>query len=223
MDFEPPAMFGAWVDCWRRAIIAARSHGVDESAIRLEIAPPATEEQVRQVETTLKFRLPEQFRQTLLEFSGRVHFFWYLRRDDAPPGPLSGVFCGSCSWDIERLFEEYQQVVWLSQNAFVRDVPDEVIWKDKLPFHWIASGDFIVLDQTSGRVVYLGRELEGSHAHCLGRDFFDFMHRWTSLGCPDDDIWDRFTRSKDSYIDLDHDNARQWCQWFGLPQPSRVP
>ena len=108
-------------------------------------------------------------------------------------------------------------MVWLSKNAFVEDVPDEAIWKGKLPFHSIACGDFIAVDQTSGGVVYLGHELAGSHAHWLGRDFYDFMHRWTALGCPDDDIWDRFVAKKDSYIDLDHENSKLWCHWFGLP------
>ena len=213
-------VFELWIERWRKAIAAARSHGVDGSDTRLEIGPPATIKQVRQVEVALDLTLPAQLRETLLDFSGHVDFFWFLRRDDDPPGPLAGVFCGRCGWDVSRLVEDYRHVEWLSKNAYVEDVPDELIWKGKLPFHSIACGDFIAVDQRSGGVVYLGHELAGSHAHWLGRDFYDFMDRWTALGCPDDDIWERFVPKKDGHIDLYYENAKLWCQWFGLPVPS---
>ena len=222
MGLEPPTIFELWVERWRNAMAAARSHDVDETTSVWKSARQPLPNKVRQVETTLNLKLPAQLRQTLLEFSGRVDFSWYLRSGDDPPPSLAGVFCGGCHWNVSRMVKDYQRIVWLAENAFVEDVPGEAIWKGKLPFHSIMCGDFIAVDQRSGGVVYLGHELAGSHAHWLGRDFYDFMHRWTVLGCPDDDIWDRFVVEKNGFIDLDHKNSKLWCQWFGLPPTSNV-
>lgn len=216
-------MFERWVERWNRAIEAARSRGAGDDTC-LEIGPPATEKQVSEVEKVLNVAIPMQFRRTLVEFSGRVDFFWFLKRGDDPPPPLSGIFCGGCRWDIDRLVEDHRHVVQLANDVFIEDVPEETLWAAKFPFHAIACGDFIAIDQASPdeqRVVYLGHELAGSHAHWLGADFYDFMDRWTALGCPDDDIWTRFVPERNSYIDVGHPNARLWCEWFGLPTLDR--
>jgi hypothetical protein len=155
-----------------------------------------------------------------LEFSRQVDFFWFLPRHVCPPEPLETVFCGACSWDVGRLAAIYQEARWLASNAFVEDTPDERLWQDKLPFHDIASGDFVAIDVSSTEpqpIVYLSHELAFSHGYVLGADFIDFMDRWTTIGCPDDDIWTLFFPERRGYIDLDHPHVALWCNWFGIP------
>jgi hypothetical protein len=215
-------MFEIWAERWNRAINAAKARNARN--VGLEIAPPANEDQIRNIEAAINRSVPQQFRETLLGFSREVNFYWFLQRNDDPPPPLSGIFCGGCNWDVDSLIDMYKEVNWLADNAFVEHVPEETLWQSKFPFHSIGNGDFIAIDQSSNdcqAVVYLSHELGDSHAHWLGSDFYDFMDRWTSLGCPNDDIWTRFVPDKSNYIDLDHENARVWCDWFGLPSPDR--
>ena len=141
---------------WQRAIDAAKRHGVKN--YRLEIDSPATRKEVDEVECAIARTLPELFRQTLLEFSRRVDFFWFLPEHVRPPKPLAGVFCGECSWDLGRIAAMYDEARWLASNAFVEDTPDERLWQDKLPFHDIGNGDFIAIDVSSSEpqpIVYL--------------------------------------------------------------------
>jgi hypothetical protein len=210
-----------WVKRWQRAIGAAEKRGARN--VRLEIDPPATVDEVTKVESSIGKSFPEAFRKTLIEFSRRVEFFWFLRAGDSPPGDLDGIFCGGCNWDLDRLPEMYGRARWLSENAFVEETPEAIIWREKLPFHQIATGDFIAIDVSSDvaqSVVYLSHELCYSHGYVLSADFLDFMNRWTAIGCPDDDIWPRFMPEKDKFIDLRCPNTVAWCEWFGLPQPT---
>jgi hypothetical protein len=207
-----------WVGGWQGAIDAAKRHGVQN--YRLEIDRPATREEVYEVERAIARPLPAPFRKTLLEFSRRVNFFWFLPQHVRPPKPLAGVFCGECSWDLGRLVGMYEEARWLASNAFVEDTPDERLWQDKLPFHAIGNGDFIAIDVSSSEpqpIVYLSHELAFSHGYVLGADFIDFMDRWTAIGCPDDDIWPLFFPERGGSIDLEHPNVALWCDWFGIP------
>ncbi|WP_435017860.1 SMI1/KNR4 family protein [Tundrisphaera sp. TA3] len=213
------AMGDLWTKRWQRAIDAAKRRGARDYG--LEIDRPATTSEVEEVERAIGRPLPQPFRRTLLEFSRRVDFFWFLLpQDDQTPERWKGVWCGGCRWDIGQLARMDEEARWLSTNAFVEDTPDETIWRDKLPFHAIASGDYIAIDVSSGDpqpVVYLSHDFDYSHGHVLGGDFFDFMDRWTALGCPDDDIWPLFVPEKRGGIDLAGSNAVAWCEWFGVP------
>ena len=207
-----------WIERWERAIAAAQRHGATNCRLKYDTA--ASTDEIEELERSLPAPIPDEFRRTLLQFSRKIDFFWFLPSNENPPGQLAEIFCGRCQWDLDLLLQINAQVAWLSQNAFVKDTPDERLWRDKFAFHPIACGDFIAIDtsSTSGQaVVYLNHELGVSHRHWLGASFFDFMNRWTTLGCPDDDIWPRFVPHREHYIDLDSDNARNWLRWFGLP------
>ena len=215
--------YQTWIDRWNLAIRAAVARGA--TSTRLEIAPPASEGQVVAIESTIGIRLPHEFRATLLNFSRRVSFFWFLRDGDSPPGPLRGIFCGGCNWDIDRIVEDLNRVRWFSVNACTEDIPQHTIWHYKLPFHSIVRGDYIAIDTESadnGRVVYLCHDAMDEPIQWLGSGFEDFMNRWTALGCIDDCIWDRFVGSDRNYVDLSSRNAIDWCDWFGLPNPTEA-
>jgi hypothetical protein len=214
MPDAPP--WPTWIERWERAIDAARALGA--TTYRLSIDRPATRDEVAAVEESLGSPIPLQFRRTLLEFSRRVEFFWFLPDGVTPPQGLTGVFYGSANWDVENLVQPYQEVSWLATNAFMEGTPEHELWKDKFPFHLIACGNFIAIDTSSPQqqVVFLNHELDDDHGYRLGADFFDFMDRWTQLGCPDE-VWQPFVPDPLRFIDLSADGAKAWQRWFGLP------
>jgi hypothetical protein len=117
----------------------------------------------------------------------------------------------------------YEQARWLAANVFVEATPEERLWQDKLPYHGIGNGDFIAIDLAPNAprsVVYLSHELAFSHGYVLGAEFIDFVDCWSSIGCPDDDIWSLFFPEKARCIDLGHPSVAIWCDWFGIPRPN---
>ena len=65
-----------WPALWEAALQACERLGGEVR--EYSIAEPATEDDVRYVETKLGLRLPNSFRTVLLEFSGRVQMEWVL-------------------------------------------------------------------------------------------------------------------------------------------------
>ncbi len=56
------------------------------------------------------------------------------------------------------------------------------------------------------------------HGYKLGRDFTDFIDRWSSLVCPGAEDWQMkpFVDSPTGEIDPDSANAQAWREWFNL-------
>lgn len=76
-----------------------------------------------------------------------------------------------------------------------------------------------ILDPSrSGAVVYLCHEPDESNGYVLGKDFIDFIDRWSRLGCPGphDWAWRPFTAGREGLIDPDCQNAKIWREWLGL-------
>jgi len=210
-----------WVPRWRRAILACERLGGD--AVRLRVGPPATSQELEEAECALGRSIPRSLRDVLLDFSGSVEFFWFLPDRIGPPATLSGVFCGECSWSVAGLVRINQELTWLAINCFTEDNPDHRLWANKFGFQTTASGDFLAIDLTDANaqpVVYLSHELDWSHGYRLASSFEEFIDRWTCLGCPGDDIFPLFAPKQLSGLDVFSELARQWCDWFGLPDPT---
>ena len=71
-----------------------------------------------------------------------------------------------------------------------------------------------------GAVVCLSNDDDAAHGYCLGRDFLDFMDRWSQVGCAGPHVrgWLPFTTGPQSLIDPNCQNARTWRKWFGLEE-----
>ncbi len=214
-----PAPYDRWVERWRRSLDAAESHR--SQSHRLEIDRPATLDEVAQVEAEIAGPLPRLFRRTLIEFSRRVEFFWFLFDGDEWT-TFEGVWCGGCNWDLGRLGQMTAEARSMANVATGHQ--SEEVWAEKLPFHGIASGDRIAIDLAplgSQPVVYLSNEFDLSPAHgtILGTDFYTFMDRWTAIGCPDDVITPRFLAEGMEGDNFQLQHVGLWCDWFGLPRP----
>jgi hypothetical protein len=217
---ERAMVWEKWVPRWRRAIAACERIGSD--GVRLHVGPAAAALRVEAVEREMHRPIPRSLRSVLLGFSGDVDFFWFLPNGVTPPEPFDGVFYGGCCWDVGELSRINQRLDWLVEHCFVADEPDHRLWRDKFAFQSILNGDFLAIDITETTpqpIVYLNRELGESHGYQLAPDFIDFIDVWTRLGCPTDDVFPLFIPARDGFLDSRSERAKQWCTWFGLPDP----
>lgn len=190
---------------------------LDADQVYLRIGPPARESEIRDVETLLGVRLPDELRRTLREFSGDFHFWWSTRARGAP-GRLAKVTQGHCSFGARVLKAN-------NCPALSRPPADDegwhAIYADKLLCFPDTGGDAIAFDGRKRDVlVYLSHE-EPLSRPPLARDFDDMMERWTELACagPGHYIIDLF-RGKNGRLDPRGRNAtdfRRWLDSAGAP------
>jgi hypothetical protein len=170
--------------------------------------------------------LPTTFRDTLLHFSRRVMFYWcgdpYDCKITAPPEPVSAVVTGTCYWDLAKLEHlDETRSLWAKSFSNPSD-PFDAVWQRKLvAIQQDGYGNLLALDisqSPEGPVVYLAHEPDPAHGYRLGSDFFDFMDRWSQVGCagPHSWGWLPFTTGPLSLIDPNSQNARIWREWLGL-------
>ena len=85
----------------------------------------------------------------------------------------------------------------------------------------VPNGDMIAIDRRSPddeSVIYLSHDDGQGHGFVLGRDFADFIDRWTMLGCPGPEDWEwlQFCSSSMSGLEPDGEAGSAWREWFGL-------
>jgi hypothetical protein len=132
------------------------------------------------------------------------------------------VVAGTCQWDLSQL-EELEEVRQRRAKMFSDpEEPFDTIWQRQVVvFQTDGYGNLLALDVTPGRdgaVVYLSHDPDEAHGYQLGRDFLDFMDRWSQVGCagPHSWGWMPFTSGEWYLIDPNCENARTWRAWFGL-------
>jgi hypothetical protein len=97
------------------------------------------------------------------------------------------------------------------------DDPYDRVWHGKYPLLRVPNGDLVAVD-ADGQVVYLSHDDGEGHGYVLGQDVFDFLERWTALGCPGPEDWQwlPFTSGSDQGLDPEGENGRSWRAWFGI-------
>jgi cell wall assembly regulator SMI1 len=190
---------------------------------RVHITKPATETQVEVVEKKLGLRLPESFRDILLNFSASVEFGWDL--DDAVelPQELRGIFASECKWNLSEIVEiEEDRKGWVKE-CFPNPEDDyDKVWHNKLAFMTVGNGDLIAFDLQKypdyTPVVYLSHDGGEGHGYILGEDFKDFIDKWTRVGCTGPEDWQMIPFIADSVsgINPDSEHAIKWRDIIGL-------
>ncbi len=214
------ASYAEWVRRWQAALDACQRMGGE--AHEMAILPPASEEDIAQVEAEIGRVLPTSFRKVLTEFSGHLSLDWYLPDNVVLPQELREIFSGECSWGLPQLREAIKNYHgWLETNfADVEDSYDSV-WHNKLAFAQVANGDLLAFDLKfvpDPPVVYLSHDGGDGHGYRLGDNFIDFIDRWSLLGCPGSEDWQMmpFLPNATGGLDPYGENARKWREWFGL-------
>ena len=219
-----------WEKRWRMAYDACCAMGplAKANSSPPTIEPAASEAEVVAVEQRLGVRLPTAFRDTLIHFSRRTKFSWYCDPYDCklvgPPKSVWSVVAGMCHWDLGRLEElDTARQQWARTFNDPKRGFDQVWQRKVVAIQQDGYGNLLALDASpdgGGAVVYLSHDDDAAHGYCLGRDFLDFMDRWSQVGCAGPHVrgWLPFTTGPQSLIDPNCQNARTWRKWFGLEE-----
>ncbi len=214
------ANYSQWVERWQAALTACERMGGD--ARPLQVAPPATPDEVAAAEAALGVTLPLSFRAALLEFSARVEMNWSLPDNQKPPVEFTDVSYCENSWGLPQLLDsEALRRNWIEGVYTNLNDPYDLIWHNKLGFSSVGNGDVLAFDLSvtdDAPVVYLSHDGGEGHGHRLGDSFADFTERGSLLGCPGNDLWAMmpFLPNAMSGLDPHGENAQKWRQWFGL-------
>jgi hypothetical protein len=134
-----------------------------------DIAPPATKEEVKQMEEQLGYPLPSAYKECLLSYSKQVGVRWWLRNDvQFLPKQFHEISSGDLGWGD-----------WLEDLTELSEAEEEL--KGMLAFYSVPNGDLICFDmKKSGHPIYYwGHEGEG--LTYLASDFITFLSRLTDL------------------------------------------
>jgi len=228
----------SWLNEWQAMQDQARRRGWE--VVRLDIDPPATETEIRRVETRHGLTVPTQLREVLLRRSAEVNFGWTI-----PPllRPLEGLDLPTSGGLRDRLWslDHIDQKAITAFNRMRKDIADlgdgeepnaPETWANQFPFAVIGQGDILTIDTSSRNgpqpVRYFGNDRDGLHQHVIAPDFFSFMTAYSQLGCAgcDHDDWFRFIASNEGsrrYLDPDSEGGRRWRDWLARDPKLRDP
>jgi len=214
------ASFTAWRERAEAALDACRRLGGKSDPLTLE--RPATPDELREVERRLGLKLPASFRRVLTEFASAFEVAWFLPEGLEPPEPVSAIFGGDLSWDLDKLADlEAVRLDWVKEYYPNADDEYDCVWHNKLAIHEVGNGDMLALDLSNEHeapLVYLGHGDGDGHGYVIGPSFEDAIDRWTLVGCVGSEDWQwlPFVSSPTSGIEPNCDAARKWREWFGL-------
>jgi hypothetical protein len=231
-----------WRQQWeliRRTLIGRGATGRwrdgDDKPPTFEVDPPATEDEVRAVETELGQPVPQSLRRVIRQFSARVLIEWSLPEEVRPPDVFRQIWAGECRWDlksfpalhkthrdwIEHCFTAKSTPRWPDKDSDKRAIEYDLVWHYKFAFLEVGNGDMVGIDighAADQPVVYLSHEDGPCHGYRLGNDFEDYVDRLTALA---------FVGAEDVQLPLFLPNAAQglqtaskkaieWQRWLGL-------
>jgi hypothetical protein len=199
-------IWNGWVQDWEWMLAAMERKGATIWC-DLEIAPPASEDQVRELRQQRGIMLPEEFVEVLTGYSAAVRFQWSLDELDDPPGIYRPCTRGGHweLWSMDALLRLSQdqagalkrleeiEAEAINSGLIDPNALSEPVWHNKTFFIHVPNGDYIAFDVSHGitncPVVYLDHEWGSFNGARLGLNFVDFMTRWSNLGCPGVESW----------------------------------
>ena len=166
--------------------------------------------------------LPASFRSVLLGFSRKVVLYWHLPEEAEQPAEFEEICSGEIGWDLATLPEtDGSRREWIDACFPNSDDPYDAIWHGKLAFFSITNGDMLAIDEARDGhpVIYLSHDGGDGHGQMLGKNFADFVTRYSQLGCPGAEDWQWLpfhAREEGALLEPDSPTAKSWRKWFGL-------
>ena len=224
------ALWQQWNADWQRIVSAMRQHDVDAEEVVVE--PPATIEELSELERKLGVFVPVEIAILMTTYSRRVRLGWHcgysyltgnevLNRNFPPPfDPIFSSWADAL-WDLdnlEQLYKIYEGNKAVFPLSDVEGNSDDYnnVWHGKFPLMTVPNGDQILLDisQTPSPVIYASHD--GSHLHGirLGLSLMDFITRWSAIGCPGPECWEMepFYDEEANLLIPNEDVAKAWWQ-----------
>ena len=129
-----------------------------------KIEIPVKEEEILDVEQKLGYRIPEDFRDILLNYSSYFEYYWDYddEKNIKLPNNLKDIFSGDLHWGLDLLlnFEESRQG-WV--DICYPNYNDEYdkVWHNKLALYEVGNGDYFAIElekENYGKIVYLSHD-----------------------------------------------------------------
>ena len=164
----------------------------------LEIAPPASESDLADIEAHLEHPIPSQLRHMFTTFSQHLQFGWdWPNQLDLAelhfPRIYGGIRLGLSLKTLPRLQDCLLNIDALSpqEKAWIEnDYPDVLsLEAQAFPFLEIGNGDCLVIDLRDRHVKYLSHDDPDETGRVLGQNFHHFMDQWSVLGCLGPESW----------------------------------
>lgn len=198
--------------------LAERLSQLDCEVEPVVVDPPASSDDIDEIEETLGKRLHPQLRWLFSQVSRRVSFSWKHMWHKEFPGQLNSIHSGSLEWNLEDLpwLDERLQS-WLSdhENAFHQT------WETTTAFHHVANGDLWTMTaspEMDGRILYFDHHEPYGHPFHLAYNIEDLLARMLVLGCPGSEYWQWINfvgDAENSVIDPECETAKVWRIWIG--------
>jgi len=182
-----------------------------------KIVTPAKEEEILEIEKKLGYRIPEDFRDILLNYSSYFEYFWsYEEKNNIElPSNLKHIFSGDLHWRINLLVNfEVSRKDWV-EGCFpdYNDKYDRV-WHNKMPFYEVGNGDYLAIElekENYGKIVYLSHDCGKGHGYYLANNFKELLSNWSKVGCVGGEDWQWLTfYTRGVGIDPNCENAKLW-------------
>ena len=204
----------------------------------LAVDPPATEDEIRNVEQRHGIVIPAQLRGVLLNWSARATFGWSIpdlvRPFEGLNLPSSGGLPDGL-WSLEHIDKHAIAAFGNMRDGLAGRGDGEEpnrpeMWDHQFPFASLSNGDALTIDVSSAGgpqpVRYYSSELEGLHHHIIAPDFMSFLFAYARLGCAggDQDEWFRFLTTDNgevSYLEPDGEGGRRWRAWLARDSHDR--
>jgi len=219
----------AWVGAWRQMQTRVIERGWEFT--QLDIDGPASDSEIRRVETRHGVTMPAQLREVLSQRSARVRFGWsippLMRPFEGLDLPTSGGL-RDVVWSLEHIDKEAIVSFNRIRNR-IAPLPDgeeangPEMWQNQFPFAALGEADILTIDMSRPDgpqpVRYFSSEREGLHHHIIAPDFVSFITAYARLGCAgrDHDDWFRFIDTDTGelrYLNPDGEGGRRWLKWL---------
>jgi len=233
---EMPAPYSVWRSHWANTLYSC--HRRDLSVQPLQVKGPIEQRIVTDREKKMGMALPEQLRAFFLTAATFVLMGWHSQNNfsigDFEFGSIGGhmriVFqdvipvTHLSGWNPNEWDEEMLSF-WQSDSESWDDIDDIIaLLNHSISFMDIGNGDHLVIDTRDGKVKYLSHEGPEAIGVVLGRDFNDFMMRWSQLGCVGPEIWWLEPFLTDEGLNPDCPNGKRFRKWlyaFSSPYSQR--
>ena len=192
----------------------------------LTIEKPATEEEIKSVETKLGYTLPPHFREVLLENTAHLEFGWDIddiidEEEISLPDKLAEIFRGKLLFGLDLLLDyEEDRQDWEGEVYPNSDKEYDRVWHNKMSFFQVGNGDYIAIElepENYGKVVYLSHDGSENHGLYIADNFKEFLMNYAAVGCTggEDWQWEPFY-TKGKGIDPTSKNAKTWYKVLGI-------
>ncbi len=209
-----------WLNNFTWILNVAKRRHWDYEPLGILPTIPATDVTALEVELGIQF--PPDFKEVLVHFAGGVTLQWHMGEDN-PGGIYREIFSGGGRgylWDFDRLKDLYDYYLGWMDAVFAQQQKEaDPTWLKKIPFINVLNGDMIAFGEATDEghpVVYLSHEQSDLHGYPLGKNFVDFMNRWSNIGCIGTEDWqlEPFYDFRKKELKLDGREVGKWKEWL---------